>query len=92
MQELIDLGTVRLTIPAWQMAFDLCVVSAAVIFGKIKGLLLTTYLSAFYWGYYLYGGDFLAAAHGNPTAQAVYYGFALALGGCILVTLFREER
>ena len=92
MQELIDLGTVRLTIPAWQAAFYLCVVSVAVIFGKIKGLLLTTYLSAFYWGYYLYGGDFLAAAHGNPTAQAVYYGFALALGGCILMALFHEER
>jgi hypothetical protein len=92
MQELIDLGTVRLTIPAWQVAFYLCVISLCVIFGKIKGCLLTTYLSAFYWGYYLYGGDFLTAAHGNPTAQAVYYGFALALGGCILMALFREER
>jgi hypothetical protein len=92
MQELIDLGTVRLTIPAWQVAFYLCVISLYVIFGKIKGCLLTTYLSAFYWGYYLYGSDFLTAAHGNPTVQAVYYGFALALGGCILMTLFHEER
>jgi hypothetical protein len=92
MQELIDLGTVRLTIPAWQAALYLCAISFAVIFGRIKGILLATYLSAFYWGYYLYGGDFLTAAHGNPAAQAVYYGFALALGGCILMALFHEER
>ena len=47
METLIDLGTVRLTIPAWQMAFYLCVVSVYVIFGRIKGCLLTTYLCAF---------------------------------------------
>ena len=92
METLIDLGTVRLTIPAWQMAFYLCLVSVYVIFGRIKGCLLTTYLCAFYLGYYLYAHDFIVAAHGNPAAQAVYYGFALALGGFVLMTFFYERR
>ena len=89
---LAQLGAVSLAIPAWQMALYLCVLSFYEIVGKIRGCLLTTYVSAFYFGYYLYAHDLMAATHGNPTAQAVYYGFALALGGCVLMTFFYEER
>ena len=92
METLIDLGAVRLTITAWQMALYLCLVSVYVIFGRIKGCLLTTYLGAFYLGYYLYAHDFMVAARGNPTAQAVYYGFALALAGFVMMTFFYERR
>lgn len=92
MQELIDLGTVRLAVPAWQAVVYLCLITVYVIFGKIRGFLLTTYLFAFYCGYYLYAHDFLAASHGNPAAQAVYYGFALVLAGCILMAFFYEKR
>lgn len=92
MQALFDLGRVNLTIPAWEMAFYVILASLYMIWGKTKYCLLTTYLFALYWGYYLFAGDLLAAAHGDPAAQSVYIGFGLALFAFILMALFYEDR
>ena len=92
MESLFNLGTVNLTIPAWQMALYVGLFSFYMIWGRIKCCLLTTYVFALYWGYYLFSREFLAAARGSPGAESVYFGFGLALIAFNLIALFYEER
>ena len=92
MQALFDLGRVNLTIPAWQMALYIGLMSLCMIWRKTKCCLLTTYLFAFYWGYYLFAHDFLSVAHGDSAAQSAYIGFGLALIAFSLIALFYEEQ
>lgn len=92
MEVLFDLGTVTLTIPAWQMVLYVGVVAFYMIWGRVKGCLMATYAFALYWGYYHYSRDFLNVANGNPGAQSAYYGFGMALIGFALFALFYEER
>ncbi len=92
MESLFDLGTVRLTIPAWQMALYIGIIAFYMIWGRIKCCLLTTFAFALYWGYYLFSPDFLQVAHGNPSAESAYFGFGMALVAFNLIALFYEER
>jgi hypothetical protein len=92
MKALFTLGAVSLIIPAWEMALYVCLMSIYVIWGKIKYCLLTTYLFALYWGYYLFAHDLLAAARGDPAAQSAYIVFGLLLLAFVLMALFYEER
>jgi hypothetical protein len=92
MESLLDLGSVNLTIPAWQMALYIGIVAFYMIWGRIKCCFLTTYVFALYWGYYLYSSEFLKVTHGNPSAESAYIGFGLALIAFNLFALFYEER
>ena len=92
MESLFDLGTVKLTIPAWQMALYVGLISFYMIWGRIKCCLLTTYVFALYWGYYMFSSDFLRATHGSPSAESAYFAFGLALIAFNLIAIFYEER
>lgn len=92
MEGLFDLGSVNLTIPAWQMALYVGLIAFYMIWGRVKCCLLTTYGFAFYWGYYLFSHDFLTAARGSTSAESAYLGFGLALIAFNLIALFYEER
>jgi hypothetical protein len=92
MEYLFDLGSVTLTIPAWQMAMYLAIIAFYMICGRVKICLLTTFGFALYWGYYLFSGDFLVAVSGKPSAESAYFGFGLALIAFNLIALFYEER
>jgi hypothetical protein len=92
MESLLDLGSVNLTIPAWQMALYIGIVAFYMIWGRIKCCFLATYFFALYWGYYLFSSEFLKAAHGNPGAESAYLAFGLALIVFNLFALFYEER
>ena len=92
MENVFDLGTVNLTIPAWQMAMYLGIIAFYMICGRVKICLLTIFGFALYWGYYLFSSEFLLAASGKPTAETAYFGFGLLLIAFNLVALFYEER
>lgn len=92
MDTLFDLGSVTLTIPAWQMALYVVLIAFYMILGRVKCCFLTTYLFALYWGYYLFPHDFLTAARGNPSAESLYIGFGLALIAFNLIALFHEQQ
>jgi hypothetical protein len=91
MESLLDLGTVSLSIPAWQMALYVGIIAFYMIWGRIKLCLVTTFGFALYWGYYLFSHDFLNAARGQPSAESVYFGFGMALVAFNLFALFHEE-
>lgn len=92
MVSIYDLGFVSLTIPAWQMALYIGMVSFFMIGRKINYCLLTTYLFGLYWGYYLFGQDLLTAAQGNTAVETAYITFGFALAALSLMALFYEER
>ncbi len=92
MESMYELGLINMAIPAWQMAFYIGLISFFMISRKTKLCLLTTYLFGLYWGYYLFGGDFLAAASGNTAVATVYICFGLALAAFSLMALFYEGK
>lgn len=87
-----DLVAINLTIPAWQLALYLGLISFFMIIRETRCCLLTTYLYGLYWGYYLFGRDFISAANGYPGVLTAYFGFGLALIGLSLMAIFYEER
>lgn len=91
MESIYHLGFISLAIPAWQMAIYIALVSFFMFIHETRGCLLTTYLFTFYWGYYLYGQDFLAAANGYPPVMTAYISFGLVLAGFGLRALFYEK-
>jgi len=91
MASLYDLGVTKLAIPAWQIALYIGVVSFFMISRKTKYCLLTTYLSALYCGYYLFGRELLNAARGNGALETAYISFGLGLVALCLMALFYDE-
>ncbi|MBI2985893.1 MAG: hypothetical protein HYY45_03915 [Deltaproteobacteria bacterium] len=91
MESIYNLGFINLAIPAWQMAIYIALVSFFMFVHETRGCLVTTYLFGLYWGYYLYGRDFLAAANGYPGVVTAYITFGLLLAGFSLLALFYEK-
>lgn len=91
MESIYNLGFINLAIPAWQMAIYIALVSFFMFVHETRGCLVTTYLFGLYWGYYLYGRDFLAAANGYPGVVTAYITFGLLLAGFSLIALFYEK-
>ncbi len=92
MEALLNLGTVNLPIPAWQMALYIGLTSLSIIWRKTKCCLLTTYIFVFYWAYYRFSRDLLNVAYSDTTAESAYIGFGLVLVTFTLISLFYEER
>ncbi len=91
MGSIYNLGDINLAIPAWQMAVYIGLVTIFMFMHETRGCLVTTYLFGLYWGYYLYGHDFLTAANGVPAVTTAYIAFGLLLAGFSLKALFYEK-
>lgn len=91
MEPIYNLGFINLAIPAWQMAIYMALIAFFMFIRETRGCLLTTYLFGLYWGYYLFGQDFMAAAHGVPAVLTAYVSFGLALAVFSLIALFYEK-
>ena len=91
MESIYNLGFINLAIPAWQMAIYIALITFFMFVHETRGCLLTTYLFTLYWGYYLYGRDFMAATNGYPAMVTAYIGFGLLLAGFSLIALFYEK-
>lgn len=92
MEALSNLGEINLTIPAWEMALYIGLVSFFMMGRRTRSCLLTTYLFAFYWGYITYGGEFITAAGSDAAGVTAYFSFGLVLVAFCLMALFYEER
>ncbi len=91
MESIYNLGFINLAIPAWQMGIYIALVAFFMFIHETRGCLVTTYLFGLYWGYYLYGRDFMAAANGYPAVATAYISFGLLLAGFSLIALFYEK-
>ncbi len=91
MESIYNLGFINLAIPAWQMAIYIALVALFMFIHETRGCLLTIYLFVLFWGYYLHGQDFMAAADGHPGMASVYISFGLLLAGFSLMALFYEK-
>ena len=91
MESIYNLGFINLAIPAWQMAIYIGLISFFMFLHETRGCLVTTYVFGLYWGYYLYGQDFLVAANGYPAVLTAYISFGLLLAGFSLIALFYEK-
>jgi len=91
MESVFTLGVINLSIPAWQMAVYIALFSLFMFMHETRGCLLTTYIFGLYWGYYLYGGEFMAAAGGYPAVVTAYIAFGFVLAGMSLISLFYEK-
>lgn len=86
-----ELGLVNLTIPAWQLALYIGLVTFFMIMHEIRGCLAATYLFGLYWGFYLFGREFLTAAQGNPVVITAYIVMGVCLAVFSLISLFYEK-
>jgi len=69
-----------MTIPASQIMILLLATTLILLFGKVRLALLTNYLFAFYWGYFLNREIFAAQVNnGESIFLAVYFIFGVAV-------------
>ncbi len=77
----VDIAQIALCIPAWQIGIYIGLNSVFMLVGERKLCLVTTYLFTFYWGFYVYGNEFMIVAGGSTVALSLYI-----VGGILLVT------
>lgn len=70
------LYTTQLMIPAFQIVLLLFLSTVALLFGKTKLALLTNYLFALYWGYFL-NRDIMIASMDKTYFTAIYFGLGI---------------
>ena len=85
------LSEITLTIPAWEVALYVLIVSVFMLAGKNKLTLLTTYLFTLYWGFFLYWGDVMASLGRVPTLATLYLLCAMLHVTLTLVAFFKED-
>ena len=85
-----SLGAVSLTIPAWQMAVFVGIMSVFLLLGRLQLCLLTTYVFVLYWGFVLYAPSFIGAAGGDTAALVVYLLCGLAVTVLTIVAFFKQ--
>jgi hypothetical protein len=86
-----SLGNIVLPIPAWQIALYVGISGIFMLLQEYKLCLITTYLFAFYWGFYAYGAKFIAVAGGSEIALTFYILSGMLLAVLSLVAFFQER-
>ena len=85
------IADITLTIPAWQVALYVLIISLFMLAGRHKLTLLTTYLFTLYWGFFLYWGDVMASLGSFPTLATLYLLCALLHVTLTLIAFFKED-
>jgi len=81
-----------MTIPAWQMALFIVIISVFMLLRRHKLCLVTTYLFTFYWAFFLYWGEVVLSSFGElPYAAVLYLVFGTIHIVLTLIGLFQEE-
>ncbi len=81
-----------MTIPAWQMALFIIIISIFMLLQRHKLCLVTTYLFTFYWAFFLYWGEVVLSSFGRlPHAAVLYLVFGTIHITLTLIGLFQEE-
>ena len=87
---ILMLGEIGLSIPAWQMALFIGLVSLFVLQGSRHLVFTVIYLFVLYWGFVLYGSSCIAAAEGNPGALTFYICCGLTITFLALLAFFYQ--
>jgi len=88
---LLRLATVDLVIPAWQMALYIGIVSVMMLRKRYRVCVVWTYLFIMYWGFYLYGKEFVAAAGDSVLGLSVYSILGMLFVLLTLIVFFQSE-
>jgi hypothetical protein len=83
--------SIKLVIPAWQMAFFIITISIAMLMRRIKLCLITIFIFTFYWGFFLYWGDIIASFSRFPNVVSLYLVSGTIHIVLTLIAFFREE-
>ena len=86
-----DIASIALCIPAWQIGIYIGLNSIFMLLQERKLCLVTTYLFTFYWGFYVYGDEFMVAAGGSNLALSLYIGCGILLVVFSLYAFFQEN-
>ncbi len=86
-----DIAQIALCIPAWQIGIYIGLSSIFMLLQERKLSLVTTYLFTFYWGFYVYGDEFMVAAGGSNFALSLYIGCGILLVVFSLYAFFQES-
>lgn len=89
--DILTLADVELVIPAWQVGFYIFLTSIFMLKHDRKVCLITTYLFTLYWGFYLYGNEFVRAANGSPTVLSLYILCGIFHVFFTLIAFLQEE-
>lgn len=82
---------INLTIPAWQVALYVLIISIFMLAERHKLTLLTTYLFTLYWGFFIYWGDVMASLGSLPTLATLYLLCGLLHVTLTLIAFFKED-
>jgi len=85
------LGSVILSIPAWHIALYIAISSVFMLMRQRKLCLITTYLFAFYWGFYIYADEFVTVASDSTLALSSYIICGMLLIVLSLVAFLQER-
>ncbi|MFQ5683550.1 MAG: hypothetical protein ACE5HC_09790 [Candidatus Binatia bacterium] len=80
----------ELSIPAWQMAIYIIVITFCMLFERHKLALLTTYIFTLYWVYFLYWGDAIALFGTSPNAATLFLLFGMLHVTLTMIAFFKE--
>lgn len=89
--DVTELGGVMLQIPAWQGALFVALISIFMLRQDRKLCLITTYLFTLYWGFVLYGQEFIQTSQGSPTVLSIYIICGMIHVILTLVAFFQEN-
>lgn len=92
MESLRGLVFSQLDIPAWQILLYIGLNSFFMLSRRTRSCLVTTYLFALYWTFYLFRAYWLSNAQGDFLILAAYVLFAFAVMGLLLYAFFFDER
>ncbi len=86
-----EIARIALCIPAWQIGSYIGINSVVMLVGERKFCLVTTYLFTFYWGFYVYGNEFMVVAGGSKVALSLYIVCGILLVTFSLYAFFQEK-
>ena len=86
-----DIAKIALCIPAWQIGIYIGLNSVFMLIQERKLCLVTTYLFTFYWGFYVYGNEFMVVAGGSKLALTLYIVCGILLVTFSLYAFFQEK-
>ncbi len=81
----------ELTIPVWQMALYVSLISLFTLSQRHRLALVTTYLFTLYWGFFFHFGQVIALLGTWPNVGTLFLMCGLLHVGLTVVAFFQEE-
>ena len=89
-QAILQILSIELAIPLWQMGLFVFLISLFMILHRLKLCLITTYLFTLYWGFLFNWGDVVASLGTFPQTATLYLIFG-SVHVVLTLTSFLQE-